>query len=357
MDRALVVCALSLLLTACGASTAGPVVPAPPGSASGGSTHSVSVVEIPVPETPLYIAADSSAAYFGFGSSGTGSNLYRYANGTLTQTSPAPGQNGYTGGAGVYGIYVSPQDAVYWLSAYFGNNAIPQVQVECGTATPATLCGPFVDEPTAMLVAPGNTLWVGGLTYDGGGEIRTSARQTFDSDTQGVIALINGPGNAVWGILRTESSTAPADQIVQFAVNGTTIAPARVFDLPAGSAAGGLAMGGDGNVWFTDYGRSQIGEVSSQGQIREFATPHALAAPQFGQTQIVADCDGNLWFTESESGEIARVTTAGAIDEHPVMTAAGYPAAIAAPPPNPPSCERTVWVGEARSPRIAQVTY
>ncbi|HET7814150.1 MAG TPA: hypothetical protein VFL13_07230, partial [Candidatus Baltobacteraceae bacterium] len=273
------------------------------------------------------------------------------------QTSPAPGENGYSSGDGVYGVYVSPQNAVYWLSSYFGNNAAPQVQVECGAGAPPTLCGPFVDEPTAMLVTANNTLWVGGLTYDGGGEIRTSAQQSFDSATQGVIALVNGPNNAVWGILRTENSTAPEDAIAQFAVNGTAISVAHIFNLPTGSAAGGLAVGGDGNLWFTDYGRSQIGQITAAGQVREFPAPHAIAAPQFGQSQIVSDCDGNLWFTESDSGEIVRVTTAGAFDEHPVQTATGYPEAIAAPPAAPPACERTVWVGEARSQHLAQVTY
>src|SRR5690349_21709827 len=59
----------------------------------------------------------------------------------------------------------------------------------------------------------------------------------------------------------------------------------------------GLATGSDGNVWFTDYGSSRVGKISTKGDATIFAIPSNPAYP----TAITSGPDGNLWFVETLS--------------------------------------------------------
>jgi virginiamycin B lyase len=305
----------------------------------------------------LYLAADDGAVYFGFGSSGTGSNLYRYQAGAFTQTLPAAPANGLSAGGGVYGISVMPNHAVYWLSAYFGNQPFADVQVECGGSGTAALCGPVVQEPTSMALDATGALWVAGLTAAGGGEIATSQHQSFQSASQGVVQILAGPGGSIWGILRDQSGPQPGDSIVRFAAGAPALTIAQQVPLGAGALAGSMTLGSDGALWFTDAGRSAIGRVSLQGTLQEFPAPHAIAQPAYGESQIAAACDGSVWFSESASGRVVRVSESGAMTEYPLPDAQSYPSAVASGPTQGPGCTRVVWVGEARANRIASITY
>lgn len=355
----LFLCGILLFLTACsgGGTPSVPIANVPGGNGSGPPPHTA-VSEIKVPVSPLYVAADGSAAYFGFGASGSGSNLYKYDAGNLSQTVPAAAPNGYAPGGGVYGITVTQSGAVYWLSAYYGNQFFPSVFVECGGAAAATLCEPNVDEPTSMLIDSHHIFWTAGITADGGGQIVTSASQTYSSATDGVIQIINGPGGGVWGIVRSGSANFQLqDSIAEFAISGKNVTIARRFPLPAGSLAGSLASGGDGAIWFTDFGKNAVGRMTLGGTLTEYPAPHAIAQPAYGESQITEACDGALWFAESDSGNVARVDVSGAIHEVAMPSAQGYPDAVSAMPPGTPSCPRTVWVGEGRANQLAAIAY
>src|SRR5271166_5022102 len=64
--------------------------------------------------------------------------------------------------------------------------------------------------------------------------------------------------------------------------------------LTSSSLPNGIALGPDGNLWFTEYQNGQIGEMS----------PSGLLLAQFSQglpsnsepSRITAGSDGNLWF-------------------------------------------------------------
>jgi uncharacterized protein (TIGR03437 family) len=88
----------------------------------------------------------------------------------------------------------------------------------------------------------------------------------------------------------------------------------------------GLATGSDGNVWFTDYGSSRIGKISTKGEATIFAIPSNPAYP----TAITSGPDGNLWFVETLSNKIGRITTAGVLTEFSTPTAGATPVAIVA---------------------------
>jgi virginiamycin B lyase len=88
------------------------------------------------------------------------------------------------------------------------------------------------------------------------------------------------------------------------------------FPLPtAASTPYAIALGPDGNLWFTQRDRHKIGRITSAGAITEFP----LAAGS-SPTGIVAGPDGCLWF--AMVAKIGRITPTGAIREFPIADGA-----------------------------------
>jgi virginiamycin B lyase len=81
--------------------------------------------------------------------------------------------------------------------------------------------------------------------------------------------------------------------------------------LPADAAPNGLALGPDGNLWFTD-GAGRLGRVSPSGAIREFRMTLPYGA-RLGR--IVSGPDRHLWFTAvaGRSALLVRADTHGRI--------------------------------------------
>src|SRR5205823_3385892 len=86
-----------------------------------------------------------------------------------------------------------------------------------------------------------------------------------------------------------------------------------------------ITAGPDGNLWFTEHGANQIGEINpATDAITEFPTPTTTPCP----FSITAGPDGNLWFTENGSangnpiGQINPATHAIAV--FPFPTAGDY---------------------------------
>jgi streptogramin lyase len=105
------------------------------------------------------------------------------------------------------------------------------------------------------------------------------------------------------------------------------------FTPPSSAQLEHAATGADGNVWFTENGYTsplrQIGRITPQGVITEFAVPHP---PFFGFGGITNGPDGNVWFTESENlpssapqSYVARITPGGAATEYPLPQTNTYP--------------------------------
>jgi streptogramin lyase/plastocyanin len=87
-----------------------------------------------------------------------------------------------------------------------------------------------------------------------------------------------------------------------------------VTDLVQGSTQGprGVAVGGDGNVWVTNYDQmfgtpASITRVTPAGASLEFTLPDAAGGP-FGLT---ADRNGNLWFTDLVHNKIVELPLSG----------------------------------------------
>src|SRR5207248_3319511 len=74
---------------------------------------------------------------------------------------------------------------------------------------------------------------------------------------------------------------------------------------------GNVALGPDGNIWFTTNGRS-IGRVTPAGD--------AQYHPINGGRELVLGPDGNLWLSGPGGDKISRITTDGVITEIPVAS-------------------------------------
>ena len=116
----------------------------------------------------------------------------------------------------------------------------------------------------------------------------------------------------------------------------------KLFDVPGTDSTWDIAVGKDGNLWFTEYKSQQIGRITPQGTITEFPVPNFPLG-------IAAGKDGNLWFTETRNNKIGRITPQGAVTEFPLPgTDSGW--GITAGP------DGNVWFTEEPNNQIGRIT-
>jgi virginiamycin B lyase len=101
------------------------------------------------------------------------------------------------------------------------------------------------------------------------------------------------------------------------------------FPIPtASSHPAGIALGADGNLWFTEFAASKIGQLNVAGTISESVTPSRNATPNG-----IASGPGpslNLWFTETALGKVGQITVTGPpYNEYTLPDPAAKPVGIA----------------------------
>jgi virginiamycin B lyase len=102
----------------------------------------------------------------------------------------------------------------------------------------------------------------------------------------------------------------PAGEVTEF-----PIPEGEGRDLPTHSLPNQIALGAEGYLWFTDEGtnsedRNLIGRIAPNGTIEEFP----LTAPYTRPGTIALGAEGNMWFTQG-SGTVGRITPAGIVSE------------------------------------------
>lgn len=118
------------------------------------------------------------------------------------------------------------------------------------------------------------------------------------------------------------------------------------FDATAGaggaSTVDGIALGPDGNLWFTDSEANQVGRVTSAGAVTRF--------PLAGEpTSITAGPGGALWITRDNANDVVKLSTAGTIvGNFPISGA--YPLGITAGP------DGNLWFTEFSTPKVVRMT-
>ncbi len=107
-----------------------------------------------------------------------------------------------------------------------------------------------------------------------------------------------------------------------------------------------IALGADGNMWFSEHTGNRIGRITPAGVITEFDIPTPASQPR----AISLGADGNIWFGMFAAGKIGRITPAGVITEFAIPTPNSGPRALATGP------DGNVWVSEYRASKIARIT-
>jgi virginiamycin B lyase len=164
--------------------------------------------------------------------------------------------------------------------------------------------------PMGLAQAPDGSVWfvesfLGRLGHLANGTIR-EIDVPHDDALLGHVA-VDAAGN-VWadyadranvrgGLLRLE----PNGRFTAFRA-----APRQAASMPA---IGGLTLGSDGAVWFTegDAGGASIGRIDRVGRLTQFPLPSGEAGP----LGIVPGPDGNIWF--GGANRIGRISTAGVV--------------------------------------------
>ncbi len=119
------------------------------------------------------------------------------------------------------------------------------------------------------------------------------------------------------------------------------------FDLPncSGCRPNDIVLGPDGNMWFTEFNRLVIGRIAPDGSITEYP-----ATPDY-TTGITVGSDDNLWFCEYLSGRVAVMNTSGQLlNEFLIPTATARPVAITHGP------DGNLWFAEAPRALIGRLT-
>src|SRR5205823_3287534 len=110
----------------------------------------------------------------------------------------------------------------------------------------------------------------------------------------------------------TGRQTVTVTDLANGAVTGQAGWSTTEFPLPSGPLlAGGITLGPDNNLWFTERSANKIGRITPDGTVTEFPVPTANSQP----ANITSGPDGNLWFTEYAGNQIGWITPAGVITE------------------------------------------
>jgi streptogramin lyase len=189
---------------------------------------------------------------------------------------------------------------------WFTDDAVPAI----GRITPSGEITEFTgsltsaSRPRGLVAGPGGYLWfadnesIGRVSLDG-----TITEFPLAPELK-PEHLTLGPGENIWF---TQTYTA---------VIGRITASGEVTyyktGLHPGSDPDEMALGHEGDLWFTDDDEpSAIGRVTPGGEITEFSDGLEIESKPTG---IVSGPEGNLWFADNGKGKaVARITPSGEI--------------------------------------------
>jgi probable HAF family extracellular repeat protein len=175
----------------------------------------------------------------------------------------------------------------------------------CGSTNSAMVTVTVDVPPVATISASGPTAFpIGGsvtLTASAG----TAWLWSTGATTQAITVTLAG----TYSVAVTGANGCSATSAGLVVTGGAAITE---FAIPSGGDPLDLAIGPDGNVWFTEYFAGRIGRITPTGVITEFAVPNCSGCRPSG---IVRGPDGNMWFTEFNKLVIGRITPAGVITE------------------------------------------
>ena len=150
----------------------------------------------------------------------------------------------------------------------------------------------------------------------------------------GPADITAGPNGNLW---YTDFETSKIGEI-------TTTGAVTEYALPTGSEPIGIMEGPDGNLWYADDGTSKIGEITTAGAVTEYALPTGSEPDG-----ITEGPDGNLWYADDGTSKIGKITTAGAITEYALSGEANPSSIVVGPDGN-------LWYTDGYRKAIGKIT-
>jgi len=234
------------------------------------------------------------------------------------------------------GVVTGPDKRVYVTADQSGCggrgcfNAGNVYKAVLGSVLPAlTLGGGFF--PDGITNGPNGNLWFadesntsfGGATGGAIWEMTATGSMTEFSTLGQNFNIVSGADGNLWFSELDFPNFTFVPGIGTMTPSGTV----TLLPTPSGLYTSAICAGPDGNVWFTESSNSSsaIGRITPNRAITEFPTP-TFSGSMGG---ITTGRDGDLWFTEGNAGNIGRITRQGVITEFAV---GGEPYAIASGP-------------------------
>jgi virginiamycin B lyase len=139
------------------------------------------------------------------------------------------------------------------------------------------------------------------------GALTISSGQFYEQALSGTVGeMTSGPDGNLW--------INQGSKLSRLTTQGN-LAP---FPLPTpNDAAGGIAVGSDGNLWFTEIDASKVGRMTFTGGFPGGITEFPVASDFPGK--IVAGNDGAMWFLEADPRSLSRISLAGDVTLLPIL--------------------------------------
>lgn len=128
---------------------------------------------------------------------------------------------------------------------------------------------------------------------------------------------------------------------------------AAITEFPAGQSPTHIAAGPDGNLWFAELFRNDIGRLTPAGAVDMFSEGITPMPPYSmgGLLDVAAGPDGNVWFTEGVRDKVGRITPSGVVTEFSEdITPGSLTSGITSGP------DGNVWFTENSVSRIGRIT-
>ncbi len=246
--------------------------------------------------------------------------------------------NGITPNSNPRGIVYGPRGM--WFTQR-GSNQIANITAQ-GVVTEFT--APATN-PNNIVTGPDGNLWFTMSSADAIGRMTPRGAVTQFStgnEAYGPWDITVGHDGNLWFSFRSSSTNAigriTTSGVVTLFTNGLSPGDVAVHD---------LALGPDGNVWFTEEFGNRIGSITPGGTITEYSNGITANA---GLVDIAGGPDGNIWFTENSANKVGRITPGGTVTEfsNGISSQAG-PGSIAA-------ARGALWFTETNASNLARVT-
>jgi len=190
---------------------------------------------------------------------------------------------------------------------WFGESATGGIAkiTPTGKITEYSLLSYTIDYGDSLAAGPDGNIWFLATDSSGNGAIGSitpSGKLNFLplDDNASAITTFDG---ALW--------VADGSAIERVATSGTTTS----FSLPDDSynSVGALAVGTDGNLYFTINGNASFGKITSAGAITEYALPNDSSGNTINIADLAQAPDGRFWYVDSYTPEVGVIDLTNAL--------------------------------------------